>query len=200
MSARFARNFAGVEEAEHNSPLRNEQFAMNKTQTTLAALGAIFTLVGPTFAQGGMMATTATDKQFLIQSAQGSVADYANGAAAVNRAQNPAVRQLGIWLMEDHDRLNISLFALSGVRGIMLPLTPSASDQSDLSTLTSRQGAEFDRAWLQQAIKTNKQDISDAQRELKATTDPEVTPLVRAYLSTEYGHLAAAQSIMDSMK
>ena len=172
---------------------------MTKTFSTLAALGAVLALSAPAFAQDTPPPTTATDRQFLIQSAQGSISDYANGAAAVNRATNPAIRQLGIWIMEDHDRLNISLFALAGVRGINLPLTMTASDQSDLTTLTAKQGADFDRAWLQQAIKTNKQDVSDAKKELAATTDPEITPTVRAYLSTETGHLIAAQSILGMM-
>ena len=173
--------------------------AKNTLTKTLTALGALLAFSAPAFAQG-TPTTTATDRQFLIQTAQGSIADYANGAAAVNRASNPAVRQLGVWLMEDHDRLNISLFALSGVRGINLPLTLSATEQTDLTSLTGKTGDAFDRAWLQQAIKTNKQDISDAQKELSASTDPEILPMVRAYLSTEYGHLAAAQSIMGSMK
>ena len=174
---------------------------MNKVFTG-AALSALLCFGGAAVAQNDAATppTTAADRQFLIQAAQGSVADYANGGAAVNRASNPAVRQLGIWFMEDHDRLNISLFALSGVRGINLPLTLTAQDQSDLTTLTAKQGMAFDRAWLQQAIKTNKQDIADAQKELAATTDPEIKPLVNAYLSTEYGHLSAAQTILASMK
>ena len=172
---------------------------MTKTLSTLAALGAVWALSAPVFAQDTPPPTTATDRQFLIQAAQGSISDYANGAAAVNRAQSPAVRQLGVWIMEDHNRLNISLFALAGVRGINLPLMMTASDQSDLTTLTSKQGADFDRAWLQQAIKTNKQDISDANKELSATTDPEITPTIKAYLSTETGHLIAAQAIMGMM-
>ena len=163
-----------------------------KTLTTLTALGALLTLVTPAFAQAPPP-TTPGDKQFLVQTAQGSIADYANGAAAVNRATNPAVRQLGVWQMGDHDRLNISIFALSAVRGVNLPLTMTAAESSDLTTLTAKQGMAFDRAWLQQAIKTNKQDIQDAQKEAAATTDPEIQPLVRGYLSTEYGHLAAAR-------
>ncbi len=171
---------------------------MTKMLAAFAAFGALAAISTPAFAQTPPP-TTGTDRQFLIQAAQGNISDYANGAAAVNRATNPAVRQLGIWLMEDHNRLDISLFALAGVRGVNLPLTMTASDQSDLNTLTAKQGAAFDRAWLQEAIKTNKKDIQDANKELAATTDPEVTPLVRAYLSTEYGHLAAAQSILDMM-
>ena len=182
---------------------------MNKAITALA-LGA--SLLGGTCALAqndapGMAGTPGmamtplgdTDKQFLTQAAQGIIADYANGAAAVNRAQSPAVRQLGIWFMEDHDRLNISLFALAGSKGLNLPLTMTAQDQSDLTTLTAKQGADFDRGWLQQAIKTNKQDISDAEKQMKTATDPEVKPMIRAYLSTEYGHLAAAQTIMAGM-
>ena len=179
---------------------------MNKTLLALAA-GALLTLGTAALAQDTEMngmpmgaPLTSTDQQFLIQSAQGSVSDYANGAAAVNRAQSPAVRQLGVWLMEDHDRLNISLFALAGTHGLNLPLTATAQDQAELTNLTGKQGADFDRAWLQQAIKTNKQDVNDAQTELKATTDPEVKPLVRAYLSTEAAHLAAAQTIQGMMK
>lgn len=171
---------------------------MTKTLSTLAGLGALLAFSAPAFAQNASP-TTSTDRQFLLQSAQGSISDYANGAAAVNRASNPAVRQLGIWMMEDHDRLNIGLFSLAGVRGINLPLTMTASDQSDLTTLTARQGAEFDRAWLQQAVKTNKQDVQDANRELAATTDPEILPMVRAYLSTETGHLIAAQTILSML-
>lgn len=174
---------------------------MTKTQATLAALGTLLTFSIPAVAQDAPPPPlTQADQQFMIQAAQGSVSDYANGAAAVNRAQSPAVRQLGIWLMEDHDRLNIQLYALSGVHGLHLPLTMTAKDQSDLEALTTKQGAEFDRAWLQQAIKTNKQDVSDARKEEAATTDPEVKPLVKAYEATEFAHLAATQSIMDSMK
>ena len=174
---------------------------MTKTQAAFAALGALLTFSVPAFAQDTPPAPlTQTDQQFLIQAAQGSVSDYANGAAAVNRAQSPAVRQLGVWIMEDHDRLNIQLFALAGVHGVNLPLMASAKDQSDLQTLTAKQGAAFDRAWLQQAIQTNKQDISDAQKEEAATTDPEVKPLVRAYEATETAHMIAAQSILGMMK
>ncbi len=174
---------------------------MTKTQATLAALGALLIFTAPAFAQDTPPPPlTQADQQFLVQAAQGSVSDYANGAAAVNRAQSPAVRQLGIWIMEDHDRLNIQLYALAGVHGGNLPLMATPKDQSDLMSLTAKQGADFDRAWLQQAIQTNRQDIKDAQKEEAATTDSEMRPLVKAYEATETAHMIAAQSIMNMMK
>ena len=78
---------------------------------------------------------------------------------------------------------------------------PAPLTQTDQQFLIqAAQGASFDRAWLQQAIQTNKQDISDAQKEEAATTDPEVKPLVRAYEATETAHMIAAQSILGMMK
>jgi len=140
-----------------------------------------------------------TDRQFLIQDAQGSVSDYANGAAALNQGQSPAVRQFGIWLLQDHNRLNIGLLMLAQRKGVTLPLTISDADKTKLTALTARKGADFDRAFLQEAIQTNQQDISNAKKELAATTDPEVRLMVTDYLSTEYGHLTAAQTIMAGM-
>ena len=195
---------------------------MNKTQTALA-LGVLLSLGASALAQndtpGAMgapmttapmttpmttapmlgMPVTPTDRQFLIQDAQGSVSDYANGAAALNQGQSPAVRQFGIWLLQDHNRLNIGLLMLAQRKGVVLPLTISDADKTKLNTLTAKTGADFDRAFLQGAIQTNQQDISDAKKELAATTDPEVRLLVTDYLTTEYGHLTAAQTIMAGM-
>ena len=182
---------------------------MNKACTAFA-LGA--TLLGGTCAlaqndTAGMTGMTGmagtpindTDRIFLIQDAQGSVADYANGAAALNQGQSPAVRQFGIWLLQDHNRLNIGLLMLAQRKGVSLPLTISDADKTKLTTLTGKKGADFDRAFLQDAVQTNQQDISNAKKELAATTDPEVRLLVTDYLTTEYGHLTAAQTIQGSL-
>lgn len=182
------------------------------TKTLVLTLGAALSLGGAAFAQNGardkmtmpmtmpMSApVSATDRQYLIQNAQGSIADYANGQAALNRAQSPAIRQLGIWLLQDHNRLNIELLGLAQRKGVALPLTISDSDKAKLTALTARTGADFDRAWLAEAIQTNTQDIKDAQKELGTTTDPEVQLVVSDFLSTEYGHLSAAQTIMAGM-
>jgi putative membrane protein len=185
---------------------------MNKAHTALT-LGALLTLSAGVLAQtdtpgatGAPMTApmmgapvTSTDRQFLIQDAQGSVSDYANGAAALNLGQSPAVRQFGIWLLQDHNRLNIGLLMLAQRKGVTLPLTISDADKTKLNALTAKTGADFDRAFLQGAIQTNQQDIRDAKKELAATTDPEVRLLVTDYLTTEVAHLTAAQTIQGSL-
>lgn len=171
------------------------------TKTLVLTLGAALSLGGAAFAQQmPMPPVSSTDRQYIIKDAQGSVSDYANGAAAVNQAQSPAVRQLGVWFMEDHNRLNMELLALAQSKGITVPLIISDEDKTSLNNLAAKSGADFDRAWLTQAIKTNKEDIKDGEKEVKSTTDPEVKRVATDFLTTEYAHLAATQSIMDSMK
>jgi predicted outer membrane protein len=172
-----------------------------KTLLMAAALAALLPAVTATAQDSSAAGTpvTQTDRQFLIQDAQGSISDYANGAAGLTLAQSPAVRQFSIWLLEDHNRLNIGLFMLAQRKSVALPLTISDTDKAKLNALTARKGADFDREFLREAIQTNQQDIRDAQKELAATSDPEVRLLVQDYLSTEYGHLTAAQTIQSSL-
>lgn len=179
-----------------------------KMNTLACAAALALGLGGAALAQNDMPGTmtmpmsapvSAGDRQYLIQDAQGSVADYANGAAALNQAQSPAVRQLGIWLLQDHNRLNIELLGLAQRKGVSVPLTISSTDKAKLTALTARTGADFDRQWLAEAIQTNRQDIQDAQKELRTTTDPEVRLVATDFLSTEYAHLTAAQTIQAGL-
>ena len=175
---------------------------MNKTLASLTAASALLAVAAGAFAQkdGGMTASplSGTDRQFLTQCAQGSISDYANGAAGV-QSGSQAVRQYGIRVMEDHDRLNIEIMQLAGRRGLQLPLTMAEADTTKLNALTERKGMDFDREFLRGEVQTNAQDVADAQKELAATTDPEVRIVVTDYLNTEQAHLAEARRIQAGM-
>lgn len=175
---------------------------MNKiTMMTLAA-GTLLALGAGAFAQqdADMMGkpVTSMDRQYLMKNAQGSVSDYANGEAAAQTGDS-AVRAYGVRLMEDHNRLNIEMLQLAGRRGLTLPLTISETDKTKIDALTAHKGMDFDREFLREAIKTNTQDVTDAQKELAETTDSEVHIAVTDFLSTEQSHLAEAKQIQAGM-
>jgi len=175
---------------------------MHKKTITLLTLGSLLAVGAGALAQQdtGRMGkpVSSTDRQYLIQDAQGSIADYANGAAGV-QSGSAAIRQYGVRLLEDHDRLNIELLQMAGRRGLTLPLTISESDKTKLNALTARKGMDFDREFLREAVQTNTQDVADAQKELAATSDPEVRLIVSDFLSTEQAHLAEAKQIQAGM-
>jgi putative membrane protein len=174
---------------------------MNKQGTFLAFAGLITSLTGAAFAQ----ATTpspglnSTDAQYLTQNAQGSVSDHAEAEAALEKAQGKDVRDYAQMVYNDHNKLNMQLYALAHDKSVILPITLSDTDKATLDSLVQSSGADFDRAYLQQEIKTNGQDVSDARQELTTTTDPDVRKFVTTFLNTEQKHLERAQELMNQM-
>ena len=165
--------------------------------TFLTAAGALMALAGAALAQSSGL--NGGDQQYLTKNAQGSVADYATAATALQKAQNKDVRGYAGEVYNDHNKLDMQLLDLAHAKNVTLPVTLSDTDAATLTTLTSLSGTDFDRAYVQQEIKTNGQDVTDARQELTTTTDPDVRKFVTAFLNTEQKHLDQAQALMNKM-
>lgn len=142
---------------------------------------------------------TSVDRTFLIADAQGSVSDLAHGEAGTERASTNELRQYAIQIVEDHSRLNMQLYQLAQKKGIALPVVMEDKDRDELQTLVQKQGADFDRAFLQDEIRINTQDVKDGDKELSVTQDQDVRTLVQQYRDTEAVMLARAQMYLSHM-
>ncbi len=139
------------------------------------------------------MMTSDADKQFLMETAQGSVYDQATSELAVQKAQGKDVQKYALRLMDDHTRLNKMLFMQANKRGLTLPLTMTDDNQSKLQKLMDdNAGDDFDRAYLQEAVNINADDVRKANDAIKASTDKEFTSLMETYAKTEQNHLDMA--------
>ena len=141
----------------------------------------------------------ATDQTYLTQNAQGSVSDYATAQTGLEKSQDKNVRGYAMQVMKDHNGLNMDLLNLSHDKNLTLPVTISDADKTKLDTLTALGGADFDRAFLQEEVEVNGQDVKDAQTELAATSDPDVRKFVTKFLNTEQKHLERAQELLNAM-
>ena len=143
---------------------------------------------------------TQTDQQFLIADAQGSLSDLAHGQAGIQGTTTNELRQYAVQIVEDHSRLNMQLFLLAQKRGLLLPVTMTDNDSSEVKKLLGLSGKEFDRAFLEDEVRVNTQDVKDADKELSATTDAGVRDLVIQYRDTEQVMLSRAQTMLAAMK
>lgn len=143
---------------------------------------------------------SAIDKTFLTKNAEGSIYDYTTAEAAANLAQSDAVRDYATRLLDDHTRLNKDILTLARSRKLALPLTLKASDARKLESLTRKKGAAFDRAYLEEAVKINADDVRQAKKETGVTTDPDVKAFVFNFQQTEEKHLADARALLQKMK
>lgn len=162
------------------------------------------TMAGDTKMTGMMdksMMTSDTDKQFLMDTAKGSVYDRATAELAVQKAGSKSVQRYALRLMDDHNRLNKMLLIQANKRGLVLPLTMSSDDQTKLQNLMANNaGSDFDRAYLKEAVEINAEDVRKGNEAINASKDQQFRGLMRDFVATEQKHLDMASAIMAGLQ
>ena len=147
------------------------------------------------------LTTSDADRQYLMESAQGSVYDQATAELAVQKAGSKSVQRYATRLMDDHNRLNKMLFMQANKRGLVLPLTMSSDDQTKLQTLMANNaGNDFDMAYLKEATRINAEDVRKGNAAMINSTDAQFRSLMRDYVATEQKHLDAASAILADLQ
>ena len=147
------------------------------------------------------MTTSDADKQFLMETGQGSVYDQATAELAVQKAQSKSVQRYALRLMDDHNRLNKMLLMQANKRGVVLPLTMTSDDQTKLQNLMdANAGDDFDVAYLKEAVQINADDVRKGNAAITASTDKEFRSLMSQYVKTEQSHLDSASEILSGLQ
>ena len=131
---------------------------------------------------------------------QANTADIETGKLAAQKARAKQVRDFGAMLARDHAMVRQQGRDLAQKLGVTP--TPPAGDQSAkdqaavIHRLESLQGAEFDRAFLQQEIQFHR-DVIDAINStlLPAITNPELKAFVVKIAPAFQAHLQMAESL-----
>ena len=112
------------------------------------------------------------------------------------RGATPRVREYARMVVTDHARLNIAMFELANRERLYdLPLTLASDDNTRLQRLMGLTGAEFDKAFADEEVRINAEDVSDSQKELGATKSAAVRRVVQTFHQTESKHLAGARAL-----
>ena len=147
------------------------------------------------------MMTSDADKQYLMETAQGSVYDRATAELAVQKAQSKSVQRYALRLMDDHNKLNKMLLIQANKRGLVLPLTMKSEDNDKLQTLMANAaGREFDMAYLKEAVEINAEDVRKGNAAMNASKDQQFRSLMRDYVATEQKHMDMASAIMAGLQ
>src|SRR5437868_10901229 len=134
----------------------------------IAALALVFG-VGPAFAQYGSTGQsgrqpssttnqgnsqtstantkTSADETFAKKAVQGGMAEVKLGQLAEERGSNPAVKNFGRRMVQDHSKANEQLKSATSKESIPLPSELDKSDQATYDRLSKLSGDAFDRAY-----------------------------------------------------
>ena len=147
-----------------------------------------------------MTAVDKDDAKFAVAAANGGMAEVELGQLAQQKAANSEVKNFGAMMVTDHTKANNEMTALAKSKGIILPAAIDTDEQKVKDDLSSKSGADFDKAYVSNMIDDHKKDIKEFEDASKNCKDADLKAFAAKTLPTLKMHLAAIQKIHDSVK
>jgi putative membrane protein len=137
---------------------------------------------GTTGTTGGAMDTTGAqkqpfsmkDRQFLTKAASGSIAEIRGAQLAVDKAQNPELKQAAQRILDDHQKASDQLKQIAAAHDVALPTEMTGEDKQAIQKLQKASGSEFDRVYMREMMKDHEKDITEFQRAAREVQDPQL--------------------------
>jgi putative membrane protein len=163
----------------------------------LATVALISTLVAPALAK--QAALSPQDKDFIVQTAQDSLAEIELAHLAEQRATSPAVKEYAKHMISDHTDASNSLKELALGKGIDIPTQLDAQHQAIISRLSSLNGRTFDVNYADQMVKDHQKVVSALKTEADRG-ESDLRNWSRKTLPTIQEHLKMAETIDHEIK
>lgn len=135
------------------------------------------------------------DYRFLFQTAQGSLYERRLAQLAETKASQSAVRDYARRLARDHGALQTELNRLLLDKGLTPVNSPSAGDKRRLARLSALRGRAFDRAFIREAVRINREDEAAGRREARRTRDRDIQAFLRRFAPTDAAHRRGALAL-----
>jgi putative membrane protein len=144
---------------------------------------------------GGASGTLAAqDATFLQAAGQSGMAEVRMGQLAETNAQSQAVKQYGQKLVTDHTKANQELKQIATTKGATIP-SDLGKHQADWDRLAALKGAEFDKAFKEQAIRDHEEVIRLFEKQGQQGSDAELKAFAQKHLPHLREHLTSAKQL-----
>jgi putative membrane protein len=141
---------------------------------------------------------SASDKKFVMEAAQGGLAEVQMGQLAAQKGQSDQVKQFGQKMVDDHGKANDQLKQVAQQKGVTLPTDVSAKDKADMDKLSGLSGDAFDKAYAKHMVMDHKKDVAEFKKESTSGKDNDIKNWATQTLPTLQGHLKMAQQMASS--
>jgi len=140
------------------------------------------------------------DRRFLQNAAMSGLADVALGKLAVEKGASDAVKQFGQRIIDDHTKANDELKQLAAAGNVQVSDALDAKHQSRVDKLAKLSGAEFDKVYIKDQVKSQHQSVKDFELEAQYGSVAEVKNFASKALPTLKQHLELATDLNKSKK
>ena len=159
------------------------------------------------FAAGLLIAASAAfaqqlpdaDTEFVKQAAQNGWAEVESGKLAQQKAQSPEVKDFAQMMVTEHTKANQELTALVQDKGVELPKEPSMIQKGQMKLLGTKDGKEFDQAYVEQmGMKAHQDTVALFEKGARESKDPQVKAYATKTLPKIRMHLDHAKKLQAS--
>jgi putative membrane protein len=144
--------------------------------------------------------STSGDKDFMVKAASGGLLEVELGKLAQTNGSSAAVKDFGKMMVMDHTKANTELVTLAKAKNITVPSVPGEDAQKHIDELKAKNGAEFDKAYVDLMVDDHKEDIDEFGKAADDAKDADIKALAAKTLPTLKEHLTKIQAIKDGMK
>ncbi len=144
-------------------------------------------------------ALTASEKEFMMNAARGSMLEVQLGNLAAQKSSNNDVKQFGERLATDHSQLGQKLQQLASGMNVTLPQELDAAQQNTVNRLEKLSGRAFDREYLKTIVADHVKDISEFERESGQATNADVKQFISEALPVLREHLKTARELAGKL-
>ncbi len=136
------------------------------------------------------------DKQFMVEAAQGGMAEVAFGKIATQKASSNVVKEYARRMVVEHTTANNELKALAKQKGVTLPTTIGEDNEELKQKLSKLSGAKFDKEYMKEAgVESHGDQAELFERQVARGQDPDVKSFAARTLPVVQKHLQHAQAI-----
>jgi len=139
------------------------------------------------------------DYKFAVEAVRGGMEEVALGQLAAQKAANPAVREFGQRMVQDHTQANQQLTQIVSQKGATLPSDTTKAEQREVDRLRNLSGADFDKAYMGLMVKDHKKDVKEFQRAAQKAKDTDLQAFASKTLPILQEHLGMAQSVESTV-
>ena len=140
-------------------------------------------------------APSATDTEFATKAAEAGIAEISEGHAAETKGQSAAVKAFGKTMVDDHTKAADALKNVAAKSGVKLPTATSSDEKQVAQKLAGLKGAEFDKAYSEQAVKDHEAAVALFKNEASAGSDAGLKTFAQETLPTLEEHLRMAKAL-----
>jgi putative membrane protein len=140
------------------------------------------------------------DTQFAVEAADGAMMEIQLGNLALKNAMSSEVKNFAQTMISDHGKANDELVTLAASKGISLPTELSDENQKKVNELSSKTGAEFDKAYCDFMIKDHKDDIDKFKKQAEKGNDADIKAWAAEKIPALEQHLALAESMNKTVE